>query len=88
MIITNFIAKWIVKLADLNVKGTQGVTLWPFIFIWPPEMAKRKKLVAHERVHLVQWLRYWIVGFPFVYAYQFLRYGYKNMPLEVEAGPT
>lgn len=88
MIITNWTARVIVWLAARITPGTLGVTIWPFIFIWPPEMAKRKKLVAHERVHLVQWRRYWIVGFPFVYVYQFLRYGYKNMPLEVEAGPT
>jgi len=44
-----------------------------------------KELIAHERVHLEQWLRYWIVGFLPVYIYQYLKYGYLKMPLEVEA---
>jgi len=43
------------------------------------------KVKAHEAKHIEQWWRYGVIGFPFVYGYQLLRYGYHNSPLEVEA---
>jgi len=64
--------------------GTEGVTLWPCIFIYPPEK-ENERLLKHEEKHLEQWKRYWILGFPFVYIYQFIRHGYKDMSLEIEA---
>ena len=75
----------IVKIAAWITPGTAGVTLWPFIFIYPPKEAKNLRLVKHELVHIDQWKRYWIVGFLPLYLYQFIKYGYKNMPLEIEA---
>ena len=44
-------------------------------------------LINHERAHVPQWKRYWYIGFPFVYVYQWIRYGFKHnkMPLEIEA---
>jgi hypothetical protein len=84
MIITNWIAKWIVGLAAKSTPGTVGITLWPFIFIWPAAAAT-DDLIAHERVHMRQWRRYWIVGFIPVYLYQLYKYGYDKMPLEEEA---
>jgi hypothetical protein len=86
MIITNFIAKIIVKIADkLNDYNICGVTIWPFIFIWPPASAQYETLIRHEKKHLEQYKRYWIVGFLPVYLYQFIKYGYRDMPLEIEA---
>lgn len=85
MIITGWIAAVIVWLACLNIPGTIGVTIWPFIFISPPKYAQNIKLVLHEKCHLEQYKRYFIIGFPVVYAYQYLKYGYYNMPLEKEA---
>lgn len=84
MIITNKIARWIVGAAEKITPGTDAVTVWPFIFI-KKEYANDQKLLRHERKHLEQWKRYWIVGFFPIYLYQFLRFGYKDMALEVEA---
>jgi len=44
-----------------------------------------KCLLVHERTHIKQMERY---GWPkqyFMYLWQYCRYGYKNMPFEVEA---
>lgn len=49
---------------------------------------------AHEDCHKRQWRRLWYVGFPFVYAWQYLAGrarglghwdAYAQMPLEIEA---
>lgn len=85
MIITNSIAKVVVKIGAWFTTGTLGVTIYPFIFVYPPEHAANERLVKHENCHLRQWLRYGIVGFPFVYITQFLRDGYDKMSLEQEA---
>lgn len=85
MVVSNFIARCVVKLASKFTPETIGVTIWPFIFVWPKRFKDNKALLRHERVHLKQWVRYWIIGFPFVYIYQYMVYGYLLMPLEVEA---
>jgi len=85
MIVTNFIAKLIVKIAAWITPGTKGVTLWPFIFICPKSQAQNGRLIRHEKKHLEQYKRYWIVGFLPLYLYQFIRFGYYNAPLEIEA---
>jgi hypothetical protein len=85
MVVTNIIAKWVILLARVFTPKTVGVTIFPFIFFYPPEYAVYQSLLKHERQHLKQWLRYLWIGFPFVYIYQYLRYGYWNMPLEIEA---
>ena len=86
MIISNNIAKIIVGIADkFNKMKIVGVTIWPFIFIWPRSHLQDYKLITHEKKHLEQWKRYWIVGFLPVYIYQVIKYGYWNAPLEVEA---
>ena len=43
------------------------------------------KLIAHEKKHVEQWWRYLIVGFILLYGYQLIKYGYNDMPLEIEA---
>ena len=43
------------------------------------------ELLAHEASHVDQWWRYYVIGFPFVYGYQLLRYGYWAAPLEIDA---
>ena len=86
MIISNLIAKIIIKIADkFNNYPVQGVTIWPFIFIWPKDYLKDNKLITHEKKHLEQWKKYWIIGFLPVYIYQVIKYGYWDSPLEVEA---
>jgi hypothetical protein len=83
--VTNFIARWVLKIAKLSVRNAAGCTIWPFIFIWPPALKDNEPLIRHEKVHLKQWTRYLLVGFPFVYFYQMIVWGYQNMPLEKEA---
>lgn len=84
MIITNKIAQLIVRLASIPTPGTDAVTVWPFIFC-KPEYKYDKKLIAHEREHLKQWIRYGIIGFLPVYLYQYFKFGYWDAPLEIEA---
>lgn len=86
MIVTNWVAKIIVKFVDSLTKDVSeyGITIWPFIFIWPKKYATAKA-IRHEMVHIEQWKRYWIVGFPFVYFYYHLKFGYWKNPLEIEA---
>ena len=86
MIVTSAVANWVVKFADrFNPIDTVGVTIWPFIFIWPAKHTENKRLVRHEKKHLEQWKRYWVVGFLPLYIWYHIRYGYINNPLEVEA---
>lgn len=85
MIITNFIAKIVVKIASYFTPGTIGVTIYPFIFIYPLKYKNNKKLINHEKIHLMQWKKYWIVGFFPLYIYYHIKYGYINNPLEIEA---
>ena len=85
MIITNWTAKLVVGLAGKITPGTVGVTLWPFVFIYPKMYVSDERLIRHEQKHLDQWVRYWIVGFLPLYIYYHIKYGYQYNPLEIEA---
>ena len=60
----------------------EAVTFWPVIFMKDPT---NLKLLAHERVHLKQQLRGWLIFFYIKYIYYNLKYGYKDNPYEIEA---
>jgi len=85
MIITNKFAKWVLKIPNLFEKNIVGITIWTLIFIWPPKEATKVNLIKHEKKHVEQWKRYYIIGFIVLYFYQYVKYGYRNMPLEIEA---
>lgn len=85
MIISNAIAKIVIRIAKIFTPNVIGVTIWPFIFIYPKVFKDNQSLIRHEMVHIKQYKRYWIIGFLPVYIYQFIRYGYERMPLEIEA---
>lgn len=85
MIITNCISKIIVKIACWFLPNIKGITIYPFIFIYPSTFRINQTLVNHERKHLEQYKRYWIVGFLPLYIYYHIKYGYVKNPLEVEA---
>jgi len=87
MIVVNWTAKLVVDFADLINKGFNivGVTIWPFIFIYPPHYQLKTRLINHENKHLEQWKRYWIIGFLPLYVYYHFKYGYWDNPLEIEA---
>lgn len=44
-----------------------------------------KRLIAHERCHVKQMWRGWLVGFAVLYLYYLWRVGYLNNPYEIEA---
>lgn len=41
--------------------------------------------IRHEKKHVKQWWRYWVIGFLPVYIYQVKKYNYEEAPLEIEA---
>lgn len=85
MIVTNWTARVVVNVFARFTPGTNGVTIWPVIFLWPGHLRFNDRLVRHEMKHLEQWRRYWIIGFLFVYYWHHFTKGYKNNPLEIEA---
>lgn len=85
MIVTNFFAKFFLWLANKGTPGAVAVTIWPFIFIWPKEFAFEDAVILHERKHIEQWERYFIIGFIVLYLYHHITKGYWENPLEIEA---
>ena len=85
MIVQNKISGLVIKIADRFTPNVIAVTIWPFIFILPGLCGCNKKLIAHEKKHLEQWKRYWIIGFPFIYIWHHYKKGYDKNPLEIEA---
>lgn len=71
--------KWV-----LRRTGFGGVTLPWGIYILAERLADRE-LIAHEQAHARQIELYGLAGFYARYAYQMLRHGYWNAPLEIEA---
>ena len=69
--------KWICRLLRIN-----GITLFPFIIVKDKE---DKVLVNHERIHLRQQRRYWIIPFYFIYLLDYVRFGYWGIRFEKEA---
>ena len=46
---------------------------------------EERTVIHHEMIHQEQMKRYLYIGWYVLYLYQFLRYGYREMPLEKEA---
>jgi len=86
MIKTNWKARIIVWIADkINPKFDIIAVTWsPNIYIYPADK-QTERLIKHESCHLKQQKDMGKYKFLAVYIYQFLKYGYWNMPLEVEA---
>lgn len=68
----------------LRRTGFGGITLPWGVFILR-ERLRDHALIAHERVHVEQIQRMGILRFYLTYVWQWLRYGYQDMPLEKEA---
>lgn len=69
----------------LDTLGADGLTTpWGRVYI-RPSCIHDSGLIAHELVHVAQIKRLGAVRFAVVYLYQLARYGYWNMPLEIEA---
>lgn len=68
----------------LRKTGFGGVTL-PWAIYLLPERMTDQALIRHERVHAEQIKRMGVLRFYMTYAWQVIRYGYRDAPLEVEA---
>lgn len=69
----------------LRLTGFHGVVLPPWgVFILPQHLAS-DRLVRHELCHWAQYQRMGAVRFYATYIWLFLRHGYRNHPMEVEA---
>lgn len=80
------------KLAKLL--KVSGITLFPFIFISLSKEDTPAKLIRHEKIHIKQQIRWFIIPFYVVYIYDYI-YGringlthwgaYRNIRFELEA---
>jgi len=71
----------IIKL--LGQKNTVAMAIWPFIIT--KEKVISETVLKHEKIHLKQQLRGWLIGFYIKYFYYQWKYGYENNPYEIEA---
>lgn len=74
------------KIPDWLVKRWQfhAITLPPFgIFL--ASTANNNDTIRHELVHWEQWKRLGTFGFYYAYLLGWLKYGYRNNPMEIEA---
>lgn len=74
----------------LRGSTTYGMAIWPFIFLQFSREEhlsdpRKRETLKHELVHIYQTYRYWIVGFPFVYGWEWIRRGYVENRFEAEA---
>jgi hypothetical protein len=69
----------------LRRTGFTGVALAPFGIYILPESLNSEALIRHEQVHWAQYQRMGTVKYYATYAYQVLKYGYRNAPMEREA---
>lgn len=69
----------------LKRTGFAGVTLPPWGIYILPEHIDNRRLIRHEQQHWRQYQRMGAVKFYVTYAWQVLRHGYRNAPMEVQA---
>lgn len=69
----------------LRTTGFAGICLPPFGIYILAEHLHSQRLIRHEQAHWRQWQRMGTVRFYVTYAWQVLRYSYRNAPMEVEA---
>ena len=71
--------------AALRLSGFHGVCLPPFGVYILAERLGDEVLIRHEQAHWAQYERMGAVRYYATYAWQVLRYGYHNAPMELEA---
>ena len=77
-------ATGIIKLY-MKLCGFKGwASLWDTVYIMPG-WEYNQALIRHEQMHIKQMERYGKVMFMVKYTYWFIRFGYRNHPLEAEA---
>jgi len=57
--------------------------MWPFIFYKEDPLSRT--VLEHEKIHLKQQLKGFLIFFYIKYIYYHIKYGYKNNPYELEA---
>ena len=65
--------------------GFGGVTLPPLGIYILAEHLHSQRLIRHEQAHWRQWQRMGAVRFYVTYTWLWLRHGYRNRPMEIEA---
>jgi hypothetical protein len=65
--------------------GFAGVALAPWGIFVLPEHLHSQRLTRHEIAHWRQYQRMGAIRYYATYAWQVLRYGYRDAPMEVEA---
>lgn len=71
---------------DFDIPGKQmAITLPPWGIFIEKEYGHDKILLKHEKVHWQQYRRMGFWGFYSTYISDYLKYGRKNSPMEVEA---
>lgn len=69
----------------LRTFGYGGITLPPLGIYILVEHLGSQRLIRHEQAHWRQWQRMGTVRFYATYIWLWLRHGYRNNPLEIEA---
>ena len=69
----------------LRTFGYGGIVLPPFGIYILAERMNEAELVRHEQVHWAQYQRMGAVKFYALYLWYYLRYGYRNNPMERHA---
>ena len=77
-------ARHVVRLF-LRRSGFAGVCLAPWGIYILAEHLHSQRLIRHEQQHWRQWERMGTIRYYATYAWQVLRHGYRNAPMEVEA---
>lgn len=76
------------RFGDMILTGRRiGMSPLPGIIIVHTGLSvwEERTVIRHEMIHQEQMKRYLYLGWYILYLYQFLRYGYREMPLEKEA---
>ena len=69
----------------LRTAGYAGMVLPPAGIFILAEHLHSQRLIRHEQAHWRQWQRMGTVRFYATYIWLWLRHGYRNHPMEIEA---
>ena len=69
----------------LRTSGFAGMVLPPVSIFILAERIHSQRLIRHEQAHWRQWQRMGTVRFYATYIWLWLRHGYRNHPMEIEA---
>ena len=80
---------YVKSLGNLSDTRTRdGLVIWPFIWVRRDDSRSKddeRTLIEHEKIHIKQAEKGWVIGFYLKYLYYHFKLGYKNNPYEIEA---